>query len=163
MTCCPPQLPQLQPPPSYKNLLLMAWMYWMSSNNSWFLGLLFQEQENRHPFQPNLRPINLLSLCHPIKTRDFLQPKPLKGLTPNSPYIIPNPTTKDLTACTLSHPISFTEQNSSQNYLPTHPAQRRPTDNISSQDESPTAPTGLMNPPPPLPPPPPPVPSCMSS
>ena len=51
MTCHPPWLPQ--PPLSFFNLLLMAWTYWTNSLHSWFTWLLFQEGENRHPFQPN--------------------------------------------------------------------------------------------------------------
>ena len=62
----------------------------------------------------------------------------------NSPYIVPNPTTKDLTACTPSQPTSFTKQSSSQIHHSPHPFLRRPTENVSSQDKSPKAPTYLM-------------------
>ena len=50
MTCCPPWLSQ--PHPSFFNLLLMAWTCWTNSLHFWFTWLLFQEGENRHPFQP---------------------------------------------------------------------------------------------------------------
>ena len=39
-----------------------------------------------------------------------MSPKPLKHHTQNSPYVIPDQTTNDLTTCTPSQPTSFTEQ-----------------------------------------------------
>ena len=70
MTCHPPQLPQ--PPTSFFMLLLMAWTCWMNTLHSWFTWLLFQEGENRRPFQPNFETHHPLSLCHPFKARDPL-------------------------------------------------------------------------------------------
>ena len=74
----------------------------------------------------------------------FHQHKPLKGFPQHSPYIVPSPTTKDLTAYTPSQSTSFTKQNSSKIHPSTHPLQSRPTDDVSSQGKSPKATTGLM-------------------
>ena len=132
MTCHPPQLPQ----PSQTFLTFCSWHGLVGCNlfTLGSLGCCFEREKTGTSFSQILRPINILSFCHPIP----------KGLTQNSPYLIPDPTTKALATCTPSKPTSFTQQNSNPNHLPPHPFQRRPTDDISSQDKSPKAPTGLM-------------------
>ena len=106
------------------------------------LGCCFDREKTGTSFSQILSPIKLLSLCQRFKAWDHLQPKTFKGLTQNSPYIDPDPTTKDPNACTPFHPTSFTEHNSSQIDLSTQPLQRRPTNNVSSKDKSPEAQQG---------------------
>ena len=80
---------------------------------------------------------------------------PLQGLG----SLVTQTTQRHCTKFTLHHPRpnyqgpqcmhtipanKFHEQNSSQIHPSTQPLQRRPTDNVSSQDKSPKAPTGLM-------------------
>ena len=120
----------------------------MNSLHSWLTWLLFQEEENRHPFQPNFEAHQPCIPLSPYQGQGTFIIQTTQQPYTNSPYIIPNLTTKALTTCTPSQPTSFTEQNSSQIHLPTQTLQRRPTDDISSQNKSPKAPTGLMKCPP---------------
>ena len=135
MTCRAPQLPQ--PPPSFFNLLLMAWTSWMQSLRSQFTLVLFWEGENMDQFQHNFEAHQPPVPLSPYQDQGTF----ITQTTQNSPYIVPNPTTKELATCTPPQPTHFTEQNSSPNHHPPHLLQRRPTDDISSQDKSPKAPT----------------------
>ena len=69
MTCCPPQLPQ--PTPSFFTLLFKAQSCWMHTLHS-SLGCCFKREKTGTSFSQILRPINLLSLCHPFQAKDPL-------------------------------------------------------------------------------------------
>ena len=119
----------------------MAWTCCMESLHSVFTWLLFREGGNRHPFSAKFRGSStsypFVTLSRPGNLSNPVYSKALHKIHPTSSI-------KVLVACTPSQPTSFTEQNSSPNHLPPYPLQRTPTDNISSQDESPKAPTGLI-------------------
>ena len=63
MTCCSLWIPQ--PTPSFFNLLFMAWTCWTHALHLWFTWLLFKREKTGTSSSQILRPINLLSLCHP--------------------------------------------------------------------------------------------------
>ena len=111
MSCCPPWVPQ--PPPSFFNLLLMAWTCWRQSLHSWFTWLLFQEGVNRHPFQPKFEahqpPIHLSPHQDQGSFITQTTQRPYKTFTLHCPQS----NIKALATCTSSQPTSFTEQNSS--------------------------------------------------
>ena len=140
MTCCPAQLQQ--PSLSFFNLLFLAWTCWTHALHSWFTWLLFQEGENRLKFQPNfeahepLIPLSTLQGLGPFVSQTNQSPHT------NLPYIDPNPTTKDHVHTIPAN--KFHRAKLKPNSSIHTASQKRPTDDVSSQDESQEAPTGPM-------------------